>query len=556
MNARNIPQIDLAEVMAKIRAEIDKNRTQQSSSDYFENFPLRKPKRLDLQMLPEGPAFEMKRRGYNLKDFLKFHGVEFIDSAYIGILGREPDPEGYEYYLHNLRTGTMTKVEILGRLRFSPEGRAKSVIVKGLLPNFLIQSLFRVPVVGYFSRLFTGILNLPAIIKNFERLECYSQTRFIDFQNHNVITIRSIQDTINEMSDQLLILNDLRAGLERLDAIELELTDSRDVLYTKADRIELQKVSSGKADRSEVEKLAASKVDISAFEDLKVSKVDKTDLAGLASILTQQQQNLDSLQFTITDLERRYSLLVEKHLNDLVVSSLSLQQQTQTLMVESSHLLDSLYLSFEDQFRGTRSDIKDRIRIYLPYIRKAGAGSADSPILDLGCGRGEWLEFCSGEGLTAKGVDNNRIMIELCRVFGLDVIEADLLDYLSMHDTDNFGAITAFHIVEHLSFKQIIGFFDGAFRALKPGGTLIVETPNPDNMMVASRDFYQDPTHRNPLPSSTLLFIAKARGFTDLEILPLNPVPDYARDPEVTGKLRDLIYGPQDYALIGKKPSQ
>jgi len=290
------------------------------------------------------------------------------------------------------------------------------------------------------------------------------------------------------------------------------------------------------------------KADISVLEDLKVSNVD------LASKLSLQKQNLDHLRLVVTDLERRLGAVVEKHLNDLVVSSLSSQQQTQTLMLESSHLLDSLYVSFEDQFRGTRTDIKNRIGVYLPYVHKVGVGSVDSPILDLGCGRGEWLEFCKDENLVARGVDQNRIMVELGRVFGLEVTQADLLDYLRMHDTDNFGAITGFHIVEHLSFRQLIEFFDETYRALKPGGMLIVETPNPDNIMVACRDFHQDPTHRNPLPSSTLLFIAKARGFSDLEILPLNPVPEHARDPEVTGKLGDLLYGPQDYALIGQKP--
>ena len=254
-------------------------------------------------------------------------------------------------------------------------------------------------------------------------------------------------------------------------------------------------------------------------------------------------------------MERFLTGLVERHLNDLgVANKQALDQQSQTLLLEPDHLLDYLYVSFEESFRGTRGDIKNRIEVYLPYVRKVGAGSADSPILDLGCGRGEWLEFCHEENLMARGIDNNRIMVELSRALGLDVIEADLLDYLRMHGTNNFGAITAFHIAEHLSFGQLIAFFDGAFRALRPGGMLIVETPNPDNIVVACRNFYQDPTHRNPLPSSTLAFIAKARGFADLEILPLNPVPEHARDPEVTGKLSDLIYGPQDYALIGQKP--
>ena len=253
MNAKNIPQIDLDEVMAKIRAEINKNKIQQSSN-YFSDFPQSQKKLLDLQALPRTPPFEIKQRGYYIGDFLGFHGGEFVNNAYVGILRREPDPEGYEFYLHNLKTGTMSKVEILGRLRFSPEGRTKGVRIKGLLHNFVIQNLFRAPIIGYFSRLFVGIFNLPAIIKNFQTFESYTQSRFLELQNQDSHNISSIRDSIDEISNQLSTINDLKAAIQRMDALELELNESRDILYRKVDRSELQEVATHKVDRSELQK--------------------------------------------------------------------------------------------------------------------------------------------------------------------------------------------------------------------------------------------------------------------------------------------------------------
>lgn len=556
MRAKNIPTIDLEEVMEKIRAEINKKDMTQQSSNSFSNLPRSEQKFLDLKTFPRTPPFETKARGYHIHDFLKFHGGEFVNNAYLGILRREPDPQGYGFYLHKLRTGEISKVDILGRLRFSSEGRAKSVRIKGLSHNFLLRNIFKIPIIGYFSRLFVGILNLPAIIKNFERFETFVQSRFTEFQNHDSNNIEIIRKRVTEMSDQLSTVSDLQYAIQRTEALELELIELQNSVYQKADRRDLEDVASDKADRLELNRIAEMKADISVFEDLRLAKADKIEIIDLASKFTDLKQNLNYLRIAVTEMERFLTDLVERHLNDRgVANKLALDQQSQSLLLEPDHLLDYLYVSFEESFRGTRADIKNRIEVYLPYVRKVGAGSADSPILDLGCGRGEWLEFCHEENLMARGIDSNRIMVELSRALGLDVIEADLLDYLRMHGTNNFGAITAFHIAEHLSFGQLIAFFDGAFRALKPGGMLIVETPNPDNIVVACRNFYQDPTHRNPLPNSTLAFIAKARGFADLEILPLNPVPESARDPAVTGKLSDLIYGPQDYALIGQKPS-
>lgn len=118
------------------------------------------------------------------------------------------------------------------------------------------------------------------------------------------------------------------------------------------------------------------------------------------------------------------------------------------------------------------------------------------------------------------------------------------------------GSVTVFHLVEHLPFRKLIRLLDEVARILQPGGLAIFETPNPDNVLVGSRNFYYDPTHRNPIPSATLRFLVEARGLCQVKVLPLNPCDDCNRVPDespLAQRFNDYFYGPQDYAVVGKK---
>lgn len=219
-------------------------------------------------------------------------------------------------------------------------------------------------------------------------------------------------------------------------------------------------------------------------------------------------------------------------------------------------LLDAYYLAFEDTFRGSRSDIKSRLEVYLPYLHRTGVGTADQPVLDIGCGRGEWLELLKDRGLVASGIDLNEVMVDLCRERSLDVERTDALSYLAGLPDGKLGAVTGFHIIEHLPFEQLLLLFDETLRVLKPGGIAIFETPNPENLMVGALSFYNDPTHRNPLPPQVVDFMAKQRGFAVTEILRLHPYPDEVRvmeDSATASRINQLFYGPQDYAVIATK---
>ena len=232
------------------------------------------------------------------------------------------------------------------------------------------------------------------------------------------------------------------------------------------------------------------------------------------------------------------------------------QEQLQLIAEEERHMLDALYVTFEDQFRGGREEIEGRLRVYLPILEGATLGTAEMPILDVGCGRGEWLALLKEHGMRAQGVDVNRVLVEDCRRQGLEVIERDAIAYLRSLPAGSLGAVTGFHLIEHLPFDSFIKLLDETVRVLKPGGVAIFETPNPENVLVGSYNFYLDPTHRNPLPSPVVQFMVEARGLCRVEIMPLHP-SDHARVEEagldVAKRFNEYFYGPQDYAVIGWK---
>ncbi|HEY2961262.1 MAG TPA: methyltransferase domain-containing protein [Pyrinomonadaceae bacterium] len=211
--------------------------------------------------------------------------------------------------------------------------------------------------------------------------------------------------------------------------------------------------------------------------------------------------------------------------------------------------LEALYVALEDRFRGTREEIKERFREYLPYLM------GQAPVIDLGCGRGEWLELLTENGIEARGVDSNGLQVEQCRARGLDVTEQDLFVYLQSMPDESAGAITGFHIIEHLSFNALMALLNEVMRVLRRGGVAIFETPNPENIVVGSNYFYLDPTHRHPLPTELMEFLFKNRGFEEVKVLPLHPWESGRVEGEgqLAERFNGYFYGPMDYAIVGRK---
>ena len=270
-------------------------------------------------------------------------------------------------------------------------------------------------------------------------------------------------------------------------------------------------------------------------------------------VLAQNQEIADFINLTVT--ERLNTLAHEQQ-----ATAGDFKQQVETMRADAVALrrhvgdytdprLEPIYVALEERFRGSREEIKERFREYLPYVKE------NAPVIDLACGRGEWLELLAENDIEARGVDSNSLQAIQCRARGLDVSEQDL--FLFLHDVADAsaGAITGFHIIEHLTFNALVALLDEVLRVLRPGGVVIFETPNPENLIVGSNYFYLDPTHRHPLPTELMEFLFKHRGFEQIEIIPLHPWESgrVAGEGELAERFNAYIYGPMDYAVVGRK---
>jgi O-antigen chain-terminating methyltransferase len=224
---------------------------------------------------------------------------------------------------------------------------------------------------------------------------------------------------------------------------------------------------------------------------------------------------------------------------------------------ERDHQLDAFYVGFEDRYRGTREEIKVRQTVYLDRIKASVRQTGFAEVVDIGCGRGEWLELLGEAGIKAYGFDLNRIALEENKARGVDAREGDALKAIAAMDDESLAAVTAFHVAEHLPFVTLANLVEHSLRVLRPGGMLLLETPNPANLLVAAERFYLDPTHRNPLPSELMSYLIESRGFEKIEIVSLHPVAwplAKAYDDPMLSLLQEKLFGPQDYGVIGWKP--
>jgi O-antigen chain-terminating methyltransferase len=222
---------------------------------------------------------------------------------------------------------------------------------------------------------------------------------------------------------------------------------------------------------------------------------------------------------------------------------------------------DDFYYAFEETYRGSRELVKNRLSFYLPYVETTREVTGPNGFLDIGCGRGEWIETLKENKITAHGIDLNAHMIHETRSRGLDTEQSDILPYLRKQPDETLTGISGFHIVEHLPLTVLTATLSEAWRTLAPGGVLILETPNPENFTVGACNFYVDPTHRRPIPPPTLAFMIYRAGFKEYECLRVS-TPDFIEkttEPPTQGYLKTLehhITVGLDYSLIAYKPKK
>lgn len=210
------------------------------------------------------------------------------------------------------------------------------------------------------------------------------------------------------------------------------------------------------------------------------------------------------------------------------------------------------YRAFEDRHRGSRALIKARLGAYLPFLAPLPQPGHAPRALDLGCGRGEWLELLAESGFEARGVDLDQGMLAACRERALAVEHADALVTLQAAPDASLDLVSAFHLVEHIDFDLVRQIASEALRALCPGGLLIMETPNPENLVVASSGFHMDPSHLKPLPPPLLDFVVEFSGFARHKVVRLQEAP-HVHDAAPLALMTVLDGVSPDYGVVAQK---
>jgi len=351
-----------------------------------------------------------------LEELLGHEGGDFVVRAYHALLGREPDPHGYDFFVDALRSGRVTKGQLLWRLSSSAEGRRTGVKVQGLVPYRVAERLRRIPLVGRALAAGVALLDLPAAL---ERLR-----------------VRSIE--LARRSNQLAA---------RLDD---EVEVSRSQLVERVQILSTSLMASVEEERSARSELVA------LLEREIVARGRSETAAGRTGPGARGREELPPG-------------------------------------------FDALYLAFEEEFRGSSEEIKQRLQVYLDPLERAGAGTADRPVLDLGCGRGELIDMLTERGWRASGIDVNPEVVRRCRERGLQVEEGEALTHLHVLPSASLGAVVGLHLLEHLGLGTLIEVLGEVHRVLRPGGIAIFETPNPENVVVGATNFWLDPTHERPL---------------------------------------------------------
>ena len=275
--------------------------------------------------------------------------------------------------------------------------------------------------------------------------------------------------------------------------------------------------------------------------------------------------------------------------NELRVSIALLQQLTQTLKRDVAGLaaegampatattagrpaapspaLDSLdshaYVGFEDQFRGTADEVRQRVAEYVPLFQ----GAQD--VLDIGCGRGEFLALLREAGIRARGVDVNGAMVDVCRQQGLDAVQADALEYIKAQPDGSLGGLFAAQVIEHLEPRYLTRMLVAANEKLRPGATIVLETINPACWFAFFESYIRDITHVKPIHPDTIRYLMIASGFQQIEIRYRAPYPEHDKLQPIAPhaslgdrvdtlnanveRVNRLLFTWLDYAAIGRR---
>ena len=289
-----------------------------------------------------------------------------------------------------------------------------------------------------------------------------------------------------------------------------------------------------------------------------------TQLEGYPQVITNLRNNNDAIAFleSRVEMQKAKLSLLEKKTKQTTntVSAENKGESTQTDLQQNQDKYSGIdYFDFENYFRGSKQEIKKRQEIYIPYFK------GHNNVLDLGCGRGEFLELLKENEIDAYGVDLYEEFVELCKMQGLKAVKEDAVR--AVKQSEHLGGIFAGQLIEHLDLNNIVELCECAYDKLDEGSYMIMETPNPTSLAIYTHAFYMDPSHQKPVHPLTMKYILEKAGFKDVEILytkeselPIR-IPELKSDKienladfnEAMQEVQRTLFGSQDYAVVAKK---
>jgi 2-polyprenyl-3-methyl-5-hydroxy-6-metoxy-1,4-benzoquinol methylase len=281
---------------------------------------------------------------------------------------------------------------------------------------------------------------------------------------------------------------------------------------------------------------------------------------GLQAHLDQNLRGLDDR--LVTGIRRNDALVtvLDQKIEGLAarIRDIATPMLTGAAPLSPSFRDDYLYRRFEDAARGTSSELGESARELLPLFRE------HAPLLDVGCGRGEILELCREAGIEARGIDVNERSVADLQARGLAAQIGAVPDHLESIEPASVGTVYAAHVVEHLPIEPLLGLLTGSWRVLRPGGILVIETPNAQSLMMSGSEFWKDPSHLAPRHPAALVILGRELGFEVAEMKTMHPFDESMKltidsgQPEdllrLVDRLNELLFGHQDLRLILAKP--
>lgn len=299
----------------------------------------------------------------------------------------------------------------------------------------------------------------------------------------------------------------------------------------------------------ELEEAYNQKISVLKEESLQQSSQITAELSGM-------QQKISDMLHQLACVKQDNKYLRFKASQSHMIESIEVGQEDKQKLVINENMTRHLnYFSFENTFRGPEEMVMKRQRVYIPYFENK------KNVLDIGCGRGEFLQLLKVNNVEAAGIDINEEFVEYCQYNKLRASHKDALEYLKTVEDNSLDGIFIGQVVEHLSEEYLETLITETYRKLANGAYMIVETPNPKNLGIFSNSFYIDPSHVKPVHPEYLKYLMNQEGFEQVREIYSSPVEngldiEAIQDREVQrnfSKINDVLFGNQDYALIVRK---